>query len=692
MLDCAAASGSENGRSLAIGEGGPDKRGSAVSSKTSKRVWADRARVLLGKLWEWDAYSHFLLLGLGLFVLLFGLIGFLAQGEITADFHGFSRLVFKLGQLFVLELGGDGVDNGALALARIGAVLLVFLGISKVLITVYRGVFDNLRLMGLNNHVVICGLGRIGVQLARDLREAGDSRRLVVIERDRNNPHIAMCREIRAVLLIGDASDPEVLRRARVMRASHVFAVSGDDTTDVEVAVRLCELVAPEAMRLGGAEGLTTPHAAPRTVQCYVHVVDLALKELFSRHPLLRDLSPQVNVKVFNVFTNSARLLVREHLAKDRPRPSTTGRAEENEVAHYVVVGFGQMGQALALEAARLAHFENRKRLRMTIVDKKIYKKRDRFFARYPRFCPHSLDLDSFDPAADDWASKRYRPAERYQVVDENAVEYACNAEFLDMPPDLRADRLAEEIVRRLDHPTVHPSIIVCFDDDRQNFEAAIDLQAKLSARLKRVPFYVWLPVQTGLTELLLTSSGSVPTPGGTAAAAIDDIIPFARCGQSCNLDEVIQPGVEELARANHEFYCELYPQPDRPAGKPWDELPEPYRMSNFLVAEHLHVKLLAIGRRRIPLAEAPPDQEVNEIKPHEVELLAEMEHNRWLAERLLDGWSYAPTRDDRNKQHPDMWAWKDLGPGEQERDYEQVKYIPKILTKTPTVECIVHA
>ena len=538
--------------------------------------------------------------------------------------------------------------------------------------------FD-LRLTGLNNHVVICGLGRIGVQLARDVHGAGAAGGLVVIERDRNNHHIATCRRLGAAVLIGDAADPAMLRRARVERASQVFAVCGDDSTDVMIAVRLCNLLARRAGEAGrGREGPARP------LGCFVHIVDEALKELFVRHPLLMlARNRQVNVKVFNVFTNSARLLIREHFVKDQQQPSPGRRPKENEVAHYVVVGFGQMGQAFALEAARLAHFENHKRLRMTIIDDKDDPQRDRFLARYPRFCPSSLSLERFDPAADDWASKQYRPDAPYQVADDRAVEYACNAEFLEMPPAFRADLLADRIARRQDAPTVCSRIIVCLDDDRRNFEAAVLLRTKLDDRGKNAPLYAWLPVETGLSELLRTGNG----PAGTA---IGGVIPFGICEQSCNLEEIIRPGSEELARAVHEYYRERFPHPAKPSSKPWDELIEPYRTSNFLVAEHLGIKLSVIGQRRVREEEAPADRPRDTIAEHEERLLGQMEHNRWLAQQLLDGWRYAPERHDERKQDPDLCAWKHLPPERQNRDFEQVRRIPEILKKLPQRECIV--
>jgi len=395
---------------------------------------------------------------------------------------------------------------------------------------------------------------------------------------------------------------------------------------------------------------------------------------------------------MFNVFTNSARVLIREHLAQDRSEPPAVHRPRENEVAHYVVVGFGKMGQAFALEAARLAHFENTKRLRITILDDKIGAKRNRFITRYPRFCPQALRLDDFDSAADDWAGKRYRPAAPCQVGDEEAVEYACNAEFLQMAADFPADRLADDLRQRLAPASVQPSILVCFDDDGRNFEVATLLQAKLSDRRVNAPVYVWLPVQASPAQLRSTASHSPSTPGNAASSSLKNVIPFGVCEQSCTAEESIRPGLEELARAVHEYYRERFPHPTKASSKPWDELAASYRTANFLVAEHLEIKLLAIGRRRVPEAQAPPDQPRDAIAAHEERLIGHMEHNRWLAQQLLEGWSYGPERHEERKQDPDICAWKYLPPERRELDFAQVRHIPEILKKTPIRECIVPA
>ncbi len=62
-----------------------------------------------------------------------------------------------------------------------------------------------------------------------------------------------------------------------------------------------------------------------------------------------------IPVQTFNVTRNTARQLIVQELTAIRP-------TAENEVALYVLVGFGTMGQTLATHLAELAHFENFRR------------------------------------------------------------------------------------------------------------------------------------------------------------------------------------------------------------------------------------------------------------------------------------------------------------------------------------------
>jgi hypothetical protein len=56
------------------------------------------------------------------------------------------------------------------------------------------------------------------------------------------------------------------------------------------------------------------------------------------------------------------------------------------------------------------------------------------------------------------------------------------------------------------------------------------------------------------------------------------------------------------------------------------------------------------------------------------VEKLAEHVHDRWALERLSQGWTYGPKRDDKNKKHPSLRAYGDLE--ESEKDLDRVSAI----------------
>ena len=50
-------------------------------------------------------------------------------------------------------------------------------------------------------------------------------------------------------------------------------------------------------------------------------------------------------------------------------------------------------------------------------------------------------------------------------------------------------------------------------------------------------------------------------------------------------------------------------------------------------------------------------------------ELLAEHSHDTWAMQRMAQGWTYGPTRDDAAKKHPDLVPYRDLPETEKEYD-----------------------
>jgi len=73
------------------------------------------------------------------------------------------------------------------------------------------------------------------------------------------------------------------------------------------------------------------------------------------------------------------------------------------------------------------------------------------------------------------------------------------------------------------------------------------------------------------------------------------------------------------------------------------------------------------------------PRPAVDRFEPGEVELLAEMEHTRWCAERLLADWVLGPS-DKPRRISPYIVPWAALPPEIQEYDRETVRLIPAFM------------
>lgn len=143
---------------------------------------------------------------------------------------------------------------------------------------------------------------------------------------------------------------------------------------------------------------------------------------------------------------------------------------------------------------------------------------------------------------------------------------------------------------------------------------------------------------------------------------------------------------LERLARAVHEEYVQsrLAEGGDAsidPSLGSWDDLPDTLKASNRSQAEHIETKLHAIRCALVPLrgVEAAPF----EFTHDEIEILARMEHDRWMAERLRSGWQFGPARDARARRSPYLVPWDQLTEKIRDLDRETVHRLPHHAART---------
>jgi voltage-gated potassium channel len=94
------------------------------------------------------------------------------------------------------------------------------------------------RIRSLSDHHVICGFGRVGRQVARDLDAAGDH--FVVIDLLEENRELA--EGLGAPFLLGTPSDDEILREAGIERARSVIACVDSDAENIFICLTAREL------------------------------------------------------------------------------------------------------------------------------------------------------------------------------------------------------------------------------------------------------------------------------------------------------------------------------------------------------------------------------------------------------------------------------------------------------------------
>jgi Trk K+ transport system NAD-binding subunit len=95
----------------------------------------------------------------------------------------------------------------------------------------------------LRGHVLVIGLGTVGLRVARQLHEAG--RDVVVIEKDERNRHLGQLRALNVPVMIADATLPEVLASARLAAASAVAVLTSDDLANLETGLAVRDQLGP---------------------------------------------------------------------------------------------------------------------------------------------------------------------------------------------------------------------------------------------------------------------------------------------------------------------------------------------------------------------------------------------------------------------------------------------------------------
>lgn len=220
--------------------------------------------------------------GLLALVHVIGTLGYHYLGKSTASWIDSFYMTF----ITVATIGyGETVDLSHHPMGRLFTIFIAVLGIgamSYVFSTMVALLVDadlnaqrrrrrmEKSIAGLSGHHIVCGIGRVGSNVARELLTTG--RKFVVLERDRASLDAWLEHHPQTLYVHDDAADDVALQLAGVMAAGGVFAVTGDDSHNlmiamsvkmlnpkVRVVARLHDVRNTSKARHAGADEIVTP-------------------------------------------------------------------------------------------------------------------------------------------------------------------------------------------------------------------------------------------------------------------------------------------------------------------------------------------------------------------------------------------------------------------------------------------------
>jgi voltage-gated potassium channel Kch len=398
------------------------------------RALRGRSWILIGALW--------------VSALALGYIGLLRYSESVGNPRTVRDLFYLLLQLVTLESGAVvGVVPWELEIARFTLPALAAITVVQALAVLFHEQARLLSLRTIRGHIMICGLSRKGLLLAKGFLES--AQRVVIIELDEDNDLIEQCKARGAIVLTGDATDRSVLEQAAIHRARCLIAVCDDDGINAEIAV--------QAQAVSASKSHT-----PLT--CIVHIVDPQLCDLLREKEIASAEFDSLRLELFNIYFRGAKLMWEAF---------TNASFRTESPPHVLVVGLGKLGENLVIHAARnwqLAGTYPDRRLRVTVVDREADWKCETLRVRYPQL-------------------------EKYCDLKANALDVKSpefyGATFFNQPPG----------------ETDLDAAFICLDDDSLGLSVGLTLLRHLCD--SQVPIFVRMKEDAGLASLLRTAPDS---------------------------------------------------------------------------------------------------------------------------------------------------------------------------------------
>lgn len=442
------------------------------------------------------------------------------------------------------------------------------------------------------------------------------------------------------VVLQADSCNKHDLKRLRARMAKEVYILGEHD----------------DAYSLNSFEKIQGMCKGKQHPECYVQM------QYQSTFALFQTYSGKDGMEHFHAFNFhdvwAREMLMREEI--DTREGKSVGPDSEKQV-HLVVIGMTEMGEALAREAAFLCHYPNYVskgiRTRITFIDPQAKEQMTFLTGRYD----HLFDLCRYGYRDFDTGDCTYHTPER---------------DFLDMEFEFIQSNIASKAIRKemsqwatSDKQVL--TIAVCTEMPHRSIAAGLYLPDEVFDN--NIPIWVYQPAKGDLKEFLDKSQ-------------FENVTTFGMSGNSLDIKNEADNLLQKAKRLNH-FYWHFdgkkltYDIVD--VEKEWQSLTIFNKWSNLYNVSAIPTKLRC----------SPTQTE------EDIEIISQVEHNRWNVEKLLMG--FRPTtaeeheeinpngvRDQAKKRwyqnekfaHDDIRPFNELDKDTADIDRKFTREIPKIM------------
>ena len=325
--------------------------------------------------------------------------------------------------------------------------------------------------------------------------------------------------------------------------------------------------------------------------ECYVQMQYQSTYALFQTYTKKEGMK---HFHAFNFHNEWARMMLMREDKDDKidSRNGVSITKDSDKQVHLVIVGMTEMGEALAREAAFLCH--------------------------YPNFVKNGIrtKITFIDPNAKEQMT--YLKGHYHHLLEAKFL----GVEFEFLQANI-ADKETQDLISTWANDEKQVlTIAACTDMPHRSMAAGLYLPDAVFER--NIPVWVYQPTKGDMADYLGSSH-------------FDNVTTFGMSGK--DLDIKNEEGIRRAKRLNH-FYWHLKDNESidysdtETIDREWDCCNVFDKWSNVYNVSAIPAKLRSVG---------------GTIKESDVEILAEVEHNRWNVEKLLMG--FRPTTEEEHNQ-----------------------------------------